>query len=42
MLKIEHTASLKKVREILRQIQDSVTDDPRFRALTVYYDVDPL
>lgn len=42
MLKIEHTASLKKVREILRQVQDSVTDNPRFRALTVYYDVDPL
>lgn len=31
MLKIEHTASLKKVREILRQIQDSVTDDPLLR-----------
>lgn len=42
MLKIEHTASIAKVREILRQIHDAVMADTRFRGLTVYYDVDPL
>lgn len=42
MLKIEHTASIKKVREILRQAQEEVTDDSRFKGLIIYYDVDPL
>ena len=42
MLKIEHTASITKVREILRQVHDAVMADTRFRGLTVYYDVDPL
>ena len=42
MLKIEHTASIKKVREILRQAQEGVTDDSRFKGLIIYYDVDPL
>ncbi len=42
MLKIEHTASIKKVREILRQAQEEVTDDSPFKGLIIYYDVDPL
>ncbi|MCD7710334.1 MAG: primosomal protein N' [Porphyromonadaceae bacterium] len=42
MIKVERAASLKKVREALRQVQENILSDVRFRSLMVYYDVDPL
>lgn len=42
MLKVEHTASIMKVREILRQVQESLADESRYKGLIIYYDVDPL
>ncbi|MCD8287412.1 MAG: primosomal protein N', partial [Porphyromonadaceae bacterium] len=42
MIKVERAASLKKVREALRQVQENILNDVRFRSLIVHYDVDPL
>ncbi len=42
MLKIEQTASVGKVRQILRTVQELVVADARFKSLIVYYDVDPM
>ena len=41
MIKVEHTASMKKVRDYLKALQRSMMEDERFRSLIVYYDVDP-
>ena len=41
MLKIEATASMSKVKHILRTIYESVARDPRIKTSTIYYDVDP-
>lgn len=42
MLKIEIEASMKKVKKILRDVFEQYVSDRRLRALTVYYDVDPM
>lgn len=42
VVKVEQTASMKKVRDYLTQVQRSIMEDERFRSLTVYYDVDPM
>lgn len=42
VIKVEHTASMKKVRDYLIEVQRSLTADERFRSLIVYYDVDPM
>ena len=42
MLKIELLASMSKVKEILRQVYESMLGDERFKSLQLYYDVDPL
>ena len=42
MLKIELSASMSKVKSILRQIYESMLADDRFKTLQLYYDVDPL
>ncbi|MGN0037319.1 MAG: primosomal protein N' [Bacteroidaceae bacterium] len=42
VVKIEHTASMAKVREQLRLAWRDVVADERFRSLCVYYDVDPM
>ncbi len=42
MLKLENGLDLKKVREYLRYAQGQLLRDPRYGALTIYYDVDPL
>ena len=41
MIKVEQTASMKKVRDYLKSVQRSMMEDERFRSLIVYYDVDP-
>lgn len=42
VVKVEQTASMRKVRAYLTQVQRSIMEDERFRSLTVYYDVDPM
>lgn len=42
MLKVEVTASMKKVKEILRQVYEQMYAHPRMKGLIVYYDVDPM
>lgn len=40
MLKIEVTASMKKVKEVLRNLQSSMA--AQLKGFTIYYDVDPM
>lgn len=42
VLKVETTASMSKVKEILRAIYEQSLDDPRMKSAVVYYDVDPM
>ena len=41
MIKVELTASMTKVRDYLKGVQQTLSEDARFRSLIVYYDVDP-
>lgn len=41
VIKVEHNASVKKVREYLTSVQRALLEDERFRSLVLYYDVDP-
>lgn len=41
IIKIEPTASIAKIKDYLLAVQRSVVADERFKALVVYYDVDP-
>ena len=40
VLKIENNASMNEVRERLLQIQKEMIEEPQFKSLLVYYDVD--
>ena len=42
MLKVERGASMRRVRECLREVRQAAQADGRFRSLNVYYDVDPV
>lgn len=42
VLKIEVTASMSRVREVLLKVQREMIEDERFRSLIVFYDVDPM
>lgn len=42
MLKVEVSASMLQVKELLRQIYERSLVDSRFKSLTLYYDVDPM
>ncbi len=42
MLKIEAGASMKKVKDLLRQILASVSANPDIKTSVIYYDVDPV
>lgn len=42
MLKVEVTASMSQVKELLRKIYENSLSDARFKQLTLYYDVDPM
>lgn len=42
VVKIEQQASMSKIRAYLRDVQQTVIGDERFRSLVVYYDVDPM
>ena len=42
VIKIEQTASMRKVRDYLIEVQRAVVADERFRSLIVFYDVDPM
>lgn len=41
VLKMETTASMSKVKQILRTIYEQSLSDPRMKSAIVYYDVDP-
>lgn len=41
MLKIEANASMRKVKELLRQVYERLSVDKRMRSVILYYDVDP-
>lgn len=42
MLKIEINASMTKVKNILRNLFETMHEDPRMKGLIIYYDVDPM
>ena len=42
VLKIEHTASMDDARKLLQQIQREMIEEPKYKSLVVYYDVDPM
>lgn len=42
MLKIEVTASMKKVKAILRDLYEKMHEHPRMKGIVIYYDVDPM
>ena len=42
MLKIESGASMKKVKDLLRNILASIATEPDLKTSTIYYDVDPV
>lgn len=42
MLKVEHTASIEKVRQALIAVQQQMLAQPVAKSLNVYYDVDPM
>lgn len=42
MLKVEANASMKKVKELLRQIYESISYIPEMKSTVLYYDVDPV
>lgn len=42
MIKIEHSASVEKVRQALVAVQQQMVAQPVAKSLNVYYDVDPL
>ncbi len=42
MLKVEVEASMKRVKEILREVYNEAMQNPMLKGLTIYYDVDPF
>ena len=42
MLKLEHTASIERVREALFAVQQQMTELPIAKGVNIYYDVDPM
>ena len=42
MLKVEAAASMKKVKDLLRQILATVAQNPDVKSSVIYYDVDPV
>ncbi len=42
MLKIEANASMAQARKLLLQVQRQLSQDPRYKTIQVYYDVDPV
>ena len=42
MLKVEAAASMKKVKDLLRQILASIASLPEIKSSVIYYDVDPV
>ena len=42
LLKLENGLSPQKVREILRKAEDEVRNNPEWKYVSLYYDIDPL
>ena len=42
VIKLENGINQAKVREYLRYAQEQMSKDPRYGALQIYYDVDPM
>ena len=42
VIKLENGIDQKKVREYLKYAQQMMAKDPRYGALQIYYDVDPM
>ena len=42
VLKVENSLSQYKINEVLRNIQQAYCEQPRYRSIVMYYDIDPL
>jgi primosomal protein N' (replication factor Y) len=42
VLKVESSLSQYKVNEVLNNLQLAYCEEPRYRAVTMYYDIDPM
>jgi primosomal protein N' (replication factor Y) len=42
VLKVENGLSQYKINEVLQNIQQAYCQMPRYRAISMYYDIDPL
>ena len=42
VLKVENTLSQYKINEVLRNLQQAYCEQPRYRSIVMYYDIDPL
>ncbi len=42
VLKIESHASMPRVRQLLHQVYDEMVQNPLFKSIIIYYDVDPM
>ena len=42
VIKLENSLDYRKVREFLLFAQEKMSKDPRYGALVIYYDVDPM
>lgn len=42
VLKVENSVPVAAMRQLLRQVRQQMSDDVRYRGVTVYFDVDPL
>lgn len=42
MLKVEHDASMKQVKTLLKGVYDNLFQDPTLKGVTIFYDVDPM
>jgi primosomal protein N' (replication factor Y) len=41
LIKVAPEDSMKKVSEFLLQVQQRMLEEPQFRSIVIYYDVDP-
>ena len=42
VLKVENTLSQYKINEVLNNLQQAYCEQPRYRSIVMYYDIDPL
>ena len=42
VLKVENTLSQYKINKLLQDLQQAYLSQPRYRSITMYYDIDPM